>query len=120
MLRTKNEATVSELSEAGCAQVITGVDVTNLDAVTRMAGEVEGGPLDVVINNAGYFTSHHETVDDMDFGEEMLQIDVCALGPLRISTELRKAEACSVAQKLSLISSQAEKLCRVAKGSKCG
>jgi NAD(P)-dependent dehydrogenase (short-subunit alcohol dehydrogenase family) len=69
-----------ELKEAGAAQVITGVDVTDNAAVERMASELKE-PVDIVINNAGYFTSKKESLaDGLDFEEEMKQIDICAIG----------------------------------------
>lgn len=107
VLRTKDEATVAKLTEIGCAQVITGCDVTSLEQVAAMASNVEGGSIDIIINNAGYFTTHKETMDAMNFGEEMKQIDVCALGPLRISSELRKAGKVANGTKIIIISSQA-------------
>lgn len=63
--------------------------------MAKMVAEVEG-PLDMVINNAGYFYGPEEKVGvggeegHLNFQHQMLQIDVCALGPLRISSALYK------------------------------
>jgi NAD(P)-dependent dehydrogenase (short-subunit alcohol dehydrogenase family) len=79
-----------ELDALGC-QVITGVDVTDDSAVNgKMISEVSE-PLDYVINNAGYFWEEHETLDNMNFDEQMKQINICAVGPLRVSSALQKA-----------------------------
>ena len=78
-----------ELDALGC-QVITGVDVTDDSAVNgKMISEVSE-PLDYVINNAGYFWEEHETLDNMNFDEQMKQINICAVGPLRVSSALQK------------------------------
>merc|ERR1719326_2103048 len=50
---------VPELEQLG-ATVITGVDVTDAAAVERMAAEV--GPVDLLINSAGYFPDIGETL----------------------------------------------------------
>lgn len=46
----------------------------------------EHGVIDILINNAGYFYGPQEKVieDTLNFEEQMKQIDICALGPLRV------------------------------------
>jgi len=79
-----------ELDALGC-QVITGVDVTDDAAVSgKLVAEV-GEPVDYVINNAGYFWEQEETLANMNFDEQMKQINICAVGPLRVSSALQKA-----------------------------
>jgi NAD(P)-dependent dehydrogenase (short-subunit alcohol dehydrogenase family) len=79
-----------ELDALGC-QVITGVDVTDDAAVTgKLIAEVDE-PLDYVINNAGYFWEEEETLANMNFDEQIKQINICAVGPLRVSSALQKA-----------------------------
>jgi NAD(P)-dependent dehydrogenase (short-subunit alcohol dehydrogenase family) len=101
--------TSPELDALGCAQIIQDVDVTDAAAVAEMASsKLQGGALDIVINNAGYFTAHHETMDALDFGEELKQIDICAVGPLRITAALRsKGLIKKNGGKVIVISSQA-------------
>jgi NAD(P)-dependent dehydrogenase (short-subunit alcohol dehydrogenase family) len=68
--------------------VITGVDVTDSANIAgKMIDEV-GAPVDYVINNAGYFWEPHETLENMNFDEQLKQIDICAVGPLRVSRAL--------------------------------
>jgi NADPH:quinone reductase-like Zn-dependent oxidoreductase len=70
----------ADLEAAGAARVVTDVDVTDTAAVLRMASEIPE-PVDIVINNAGYFTDKKESLaDGLDFEEELKQIDICALG----------------------------------------
>jgi NAD(P)-dependent dehydrogenase (short-subunit alcohol dehydrogenase family) len=81
-----------ELDALGGVQVITGVDVTNTASVTgKMVDELNGKPVDYVINNAGYFWEEHETLGNMNFDEQIKQIDICAVGPLRVSSALVNA-----------------------------
>ena len=53
-----------------------------------MIDEIGGKPLDYVINNAGYFWSEEETLENMNFDEQLKQIDICGVGPLRVSQAL--------------------------------
>lgn len=81
-----------ELDAVPNVQVITGVDVTNTESVSgKMIEEIGGKPLDYVINNAGYFWEQEETLDNMNFDEQLKQIDICGVGPLRVSQALVKA-----------------------------
>jgi len=79
-----------ELAAAGVAQVIEGVDVQDTASIARMASEIKA-PLDYVINNAGYFMEEKETISTLNDKEALKQIDICGLGPLRVTAELYKA-----------------------------
>jgi len=80
----------------GKVQIIKGIDVTSDEAMKTLVAAVDA-PLDLVINNAGYFYGPEEKVGvggeegHLNFEHQMLQINVCALGPLRISAALYKA-----------------------------
>jgi len=81
-------AFVRESSDAldalGC-DVITGVDVTNEAAVRDAVATGVREPVDYVLHNAGYFPDVHDSLaDGMRYDEQLRQIDVCALGPLRV------------------------------------
>merc|ERR1719460_2434057 len=94
-----------ELDALKC-QVITGVDVTDAAAVNgKMIDEING-PFDYVINNAGYFPDITDSIaDGMSYEEQLKQINICALGPLRVSEALVKAG--KVKGSIVIISSQA-------------
>jgi len=85
--------TSAELDALG-VEVITGVDVQHRDGISEMCKKLKK-PLDIVINNAGYFPDIHETITDpenpLNYAEELKQIDICALGPLRVIAELHKS-----------------------------
>jgi len=98
--------TCPELDALQGVQVITGVDVTDSAAVAgKMVTELGGKAVDYVINNAGYFWEPHETLENMNFDEQLKQIDICAVGPLRVSRALLAAGL--VKGSVIIISSQA-------------
>lgn len=91
--------------------VYSGIDVTDSEAVKKAAKSVknDGGDIDVVINNAGYFYEPCEKIldDSLNFDEQLKQIDICALGPLRVNAALVNAKALAKDAKLVIITSQA-------------
>jgi len=91
--------------------VYSGVDVTDTEAVKKAAKAIknDGGALDVVINNAGYFYEPYECIleDSLNFEEQLKQIDICGLGPLRVNSALVNAGALAEDAKLVIITSQA-------------
>ena len=73
------------------AQVIDGIEVTDDNCGSLLASKLNGKKIDVLINNAGYFYEPVEKIDSLNFKEEMKMIDICAVGPLRISSALFNA-----------------------------
>lgn len=74
-----------ELSDLG-VRVETGLDVTSARAVADLAARLEGLTMDVLINNAGLLA--RESLDDLDFDSIRRQLEVNALGPLRVTHAL--------------------------------
>jgi len=93
-----------ELSDMG-VQVISGVDVTNLDWQENLVESLDE-PLDILINNAGYFWEPEETLKNINFEEQLKMIDICALGPLRISSALYNGEKLKKGSVVAFITSQ--------------
>lgn len=95
----------------GKDNVFVGVDVTDevalKDASERVAQT--GKLLDVVINNAGYFYEPKEMVtnDTLNFDEQLKQIDICGVAPLRVNNALIQAKALAPGAKVVIITSQA-------------
>ena len=91
--------------------VYSGVDVTDTDAVNSAMKRIksDGGALDYVINNAGYFYEPCEKISDnsLNFEEQLKQIDICALGPLRVNNAAVNTGALADGAKLVIITSQA-------------
>jgi len=101
-----------ELSQlVGKWNVYDGVDVTDTDAVNKALKSVksDGGDIDMLINNAGYFYEPCEKIldDSLNFEEQLKQIDVCGLGPLRVNAAAVNAGALAENAKLVIITSQA-------------
>lgn len=69
-------------------RVIAGIDVASDGDVARLASELDGVQLDVLINNAGILRS--DTIDTLDFDSMLEQYRVNAIGPLRVTRALRK------------------------------
>ncbi|KAJ1470364.1 hypothetical protein T484DRAFT_1847991, partial [Baffinella frigidus] len=87
-------------------QVVTGVDVTDEAAIEEtMIPALGGKPVDILINNAGYFWAEDESLANLNMAEGAKQIAICALGPLHVSGRLARAGL--VSGKVVIISSQA-------------
>lgn len=62
--------------------------------------------VDILVNNAGYFYEPLETISSLNFEEELKMIDICALGPLRITSALFNAGLLARPSRVAIISSQ--------------
>eukprot|EP00812_Abedinium_dasypus_P004667 NODE_1581_length_1107_cov_333.803232.p2 GENE.NODE_1581_length_1107_cov_333.803232~~NODE_1581_length_1107_cov_333.803232.p2 ORF type:complete len:317 (-),score=118.31 NODE_1581_length_1107_cov_333.803232:141-1001(-) len=79
----------------GNIQLISGIDVTDDECMKKLTDEV-GEPIDLLINNAGYFYGPAESVGvgregHLNFKQELLMIDICAVGVLRVTSALYTA-----------------------------
>mmetsp|Transcript_14642 Transcript_14642/g.34805 ORF Transcript_14642/g.34805 Transcript_14642/m.34805 type:complete len:369 (+) Transcript_14642:42-1148(+) len=79
-----------DLEAAGCAKVISGIDVQDNKTMDKLVKEL-GGPIDLLIQNAGYFMEEKETLESLNDKEQLKQIDICAVGPLRVTSALYKS-----------------------------
>ena len=86
-------------------QVIEGIDVTDTVAMEKLTKELTE-PVDVVINNAGYFYGPKETIDALNFDEQLKMIDICAIGPLRVTSAMFNAGLLKKGAKVAMITSQ--------------
>ena len=95
-----------ELDALEGVQVITGCDVTDTKSVEAAVAKVTE-PVDILINNAGYFYEPLETITSMNFDEELKMIDICAVGPLRVSSMMFNAGKIKApGGKIAMITSQ--------------
>jgi NAD(P)-dependent dehydrogenase (short-subunit alcohol dehydrogenase family) len=67
-------------------RVLDRVEVTAEAALERLAHELAGQRIDVLVNNAG--TLSRESLDDLDVERIRRQFEVNALGPLRVTRAL--------------------------------
>ena len=86
--------------------VIPGIDVQDNSCGQKLVEALKGNKIDILINNAGYFYEPVEKIDTLNFDEEMKMIDICAVGPLRISSALFNAGLLPKGSKVVIISSQ--------------
>jgi len=98
--------TCPELDELGLELVVPHIDVQKEDAMCELTKALEGKALDVVIHNAGYLYDV-ESIGNLNFEQEIKQFDVCALGPLRVTNALIKADLLKQGSKVIVITSQA-------------
>jgi NAD(P)-dependent dehydrogenase (short-subunit alcohol dehydrogenase family) len=74
-----------ELESLGI-QIIAGIDVTQDADVIQLQSQLQGTPIDVLINNAAII--ERVSLDDLDFDSIQRQFAVNALGPLRVTKAL--------------------------------
>lgn len=70
------------------ATIISGVDVAKAEAMDVLKGAMGDTKIDVLINNAGVF--RNEVFGEVDYANILLQFEINALGPLRITEALSK------------------------------
>ena len=90
----------------GVERVIDGIEVSDNKCGEILAAALKGTKVDILINNAGYFYEPVEKIDSLNFEEEMKMIDICAIGPLRISSGLYNAGLLPSGSRIIMITSQ--------------
>lgn len=90
-----------ELASLG-VRVIEGIDVARAEDVAELAAVLEGTSLDTLVNNAGILRG--DTFGELDYDAMVLQFEVNALGPLRVTEALR--DNLSAGSKVAIITSR--------------
>ena len=67
-------------------RLIDGIDVANGESVDQLKASLDGETIDVLINNAGIL--RRDAFGELDYEEMLLQYEVNALGPLRVTEAL--------------------------------
>jgi len=83
-------------------QVIEGIDVAEADDVEKLAAELKGTTIDILLNNAGIL--RRDSFGSLDYDEMMLQFRVNALGPLRVTEAL--SQNLADGSKVAIVSSR--------------
>ena len=83
-------------------RVIDGIDVGNGDAVETLREELDGQPIDVLLNNAGILL--RDAFGDIDYDAMAEQYRVNTLGPLRVTEAL--ADNLHEGSKVAIVSSR--------------
>ncbi|WP_312095979.1 SDR family oxidoreductase [Niallia sp.] len=62
------------------------LDVTNEESIAKAAelATTDVGSIDGIINNAGVLTERGKTIEELDFNEVQVTMDVNVLGPMRV------------------------------------
>mmetsp|Transcript_15089 Transcript_15089/g.21929 ORF Transcript_15089/g.21929 Transcript_15089/m.21929 type:complete len:319 (+) Transcript_15089:64-1020(+) len=97
-----------ELEALNPDEIVTGIEVTSDDACSTIAEKITGGAIDILVNNAGYFYEPVEMVTEnsCNYAEELKMIDICALGPLRVSENLYNGGLLKEGSSIAMITSQ--------------
>ena len=64
---------------------VLALDVTDLASVKAAAAELEGQPIDLLLNNAGVGGPRGQTIGNIDYDAWAKVLDVNAMGPLRVT-----------------------------------
>jgi len=96
------------LEELGVEQIIGGIDVTKTANMAKLVTALGDKQVDILVNNAGYFMTERESIlnNTMDYDEELTQIDICAVGILRVTDALFRAGRLKQGSKVAMITSQ--------------
>jgi NAD(P)-dependent dehydrogenase (short-subunit alcohol dehydrogenase family) len=62
--------------------------MTSTASIAHLAQELDGSPIDILINNAGVYGGDHQTLRDLDFEAWSRTLAVNTIGPLRLLTAL--------------------------------
>lgn len=97
----------SEL-EALAVKIVSGIDVCDAAAPERLAAELGGAPIDLLVHNAGIL--RHEGLESLDADSIRAQFETNALAPLRLTAALLPAlhEGSKVAFITSLMGSSGD------------
>ena len=91
----------ADLTQIGI-QVVDGIDVSDGASVTRLKTSLGDEPIDVLINNAGIL--RRDSFGELDYKDMLLQYEVNALGPLRVTEAL--ADNLRKGSKVAIVSSR--------------
>lgn len=75
-----------ELESIEGIRIIEGIEVTDRDAIAKLATQLDKQPLDIVIHNAGILSD--ESLNDLDIGRIERQFAVNSIAPLHITQAL--------------------------------
>ncbi|MCH8533395.1 MAG: SDR family oxidoreductase [Saccharospirillum sp.] len=92
----------SDALDAIAKRVVAGIDVTEEACIKKLASELDGEPIDLLINNAGLLQD--EQLGKIDFDSIRSQMEINAYAPLRVTEAL--LPKLSKGSKIALITSR--------------
>ncbi len=99
----------------GNSLTVCALDVTDADSVSRLASELNGQCIDVVVNNAGFMV-RESSVDDVDYEAWATTFQVNSMAPLRVATAFKSQLQLSQRPRLVTVSSQMGSITRASAG----
>jgi NAD(P)-dependent dehydrogenase (short-subunit alcohol dehydrogenase family) len=96
---------LKELAAANRNIDLRPLDTSNYGACSALGKELASEPIDILINNAGYYGPKRQIADDMDFEGWAYTFAVNTLGPLALAQALRENLKRGLERKLIAISS---------------
>jgi NAD(P)-dependent dehydrogenase (short-subunit alcohol dehydrogenase family) len=100
----RSPAQASELAATGAE--IFALDVAAADSVRKLAAELQGRAIDVLINNAGVIGPDRQDALDMDFDGFLQALAINTLGPMRVTQALLPNLKAAGAARVGVISSR--------------
>ena len=92
------------------------LEVTDQASVDKLAGSLEGVPIDLLINNAGIKGGDKQSRSNMDYAAWAEVFAVNAMAPLRVSEALLPSLKAAKGAKIATISSQMGAICHKGTG----
>lgn len=84
---------------------IMALDVTNPNSARKLASDLGGEPIDILINNAGVFGPEQQGADDTDYEGILETLRVNSVGPLMVSQALKDNVGRGRDKKIAVITS---------------
>lgn len=101
----RNPIGVGELATIPGDVQVHGLDVTDHRQVERLAGELRGTPIDLLINNAGVYGDRRVGFRDLDYDDWTRTLQVNLLAPMKVAECFLDHVAASELKKIANLSS---------------
>ncbi|BAJ02112.1 SDR family oxidoreductase [Shewanella violacea] len=82
------------------------LDVTNYQELQQLAASLQGEPIDLLINNAGYYGPKDSSLGDIDVEEWRKVFEINAIAPLKILEAFRANLKLATSSTLAILSSK--------------
>ncbi len=102
----RNPIGVGELATLTGDIEVHGLDVTDDYSIARLAKDLDGTAIDLLINSAGIFGPRDCTYDNIDYGEWRKVFDTNVFSPLKVSVAFIPHVAKSAQKKIVTVSSK--------------
>jgi NAD(P)-dependent dehydrogenase (short-subunit alcohol dehydrogenase family) len=102
----RTPAKADKLKAIGGIMKIFSLDVTDSASVTGLAAELKDEPIDILINNAGWYGPEKQSATESDFDGFLETFRINTVAPLRVSQALRKNLIRGKDKKLAVLTSK--------------